>query len=155
MARNELGNNLGTFAMSGTKAFLEATAAGGDGSMVGQLCVGCGAQPNFFIKFAPGLTNSTSAVEVPGIGMTKNELGNNLGTNAMSGTKAFVEALAAGGGLSATGLLGAGFNDDGQYIWESGAGGSFTVQKDTAGAAAAAAGAHDASGTNTNDLTCL
>eukprot|EP01090_Pellita_catalonica_P022095 TRINITY_DN8455_c0_g1_i3.p1 TRINITY_DN8455_c0_g1~~TRINITY_DN8455_c0_g1_i3.p1 ORF type:complete len:695 (-),score=172.85 TRINITY_DN8455_c0_g1_i3:347-2431(-) len=108
-----------------------------------------GDTPDLEIRIKADKENRTLTISDTGIGMTHEDLINNLGTIAQSGTKAFTEALERGDSSNLIGQFGVGFysaylvadklevvtkhNDDDQYVWESSSQNSFSISKDPRG----------------------
>merc|ERR1712137_1441410 len=102
------------------------------------------------IKMEHDADAKTISIVDTGVGMSKADLINNLGTVAKSGTTNFLEAMAEGADANLIGQFGVGFysaflvadkvsvtskcNDDPvQHVWESSADASFTVVDDPRG----------------------
>merc|ERR1719174_1836932 len=102
------------------------------------------------VKIEHDPDQKTISITDTGVGMSKSDLINNLGTVAKSGTTNFLEAMAEGGDANLIGQFGVGFysaflvadkvtvtskcNDDAtQHVWESSADASFTVVEDPRG----------------------
>ena len=102
------------------------------------------------IKIEYDADAKTISLTDSGIGMSKADLINNLGTVAKSGTTNFLEAMAEGGDANLIGQFGVGFysaflvadkvsvtsksnEDETQHVWESSADASFSIVEDPRG----------------------
>ena len=116
-------------------------------SLTDESVLGSGEEANLDIRIKVDKENGVLSIRDRGVGMTKAELKENLGTIAKSGTSAFLEQMQKGGDMNLIGQFGVGFysvylvadfvevrskhnSEDKQWIWESKAGGAFAISED-------------------------
>jgi len=111
--------------------------------------LGEGDQAKLEIRISSDKKAGTITIHDTGIGMTKDDLNNNLGTIAKSGTSSFLEKMSKEGDMNLIGQFGVGFysvyliadsvtvvtknNDGDQMVWVSSADASYTISKDPRG----------------------
>ena len=116
-------------------------------SLTDESVLGTGDAANLEIRIKVDKERNVLSIRDRGVGMTKEDLRENLGTIAKSGTSAFLEQMQKGGDMSLIGQFGVGFysvylvadfvevrskhNDDPkQWVWESKADGAFAISED-------------------------
>ena len=116
-------------------------------SLTDESVLGSGEETNLDIRIKVDKENGVLSIRDRGVGMTKAELKENLGTIAKSGTSAFLEQMQKGGDMNLIGQFGVGFysvylvadfvevrskhnSEDKQWIWESKADGAFAISED-------------------------
>mmetsp|Transcript_129493 Transcript_129493/g.223762 ORF Transcript_129493/g.223762 Transcript_129493/m.223762 type:complete len:772 (-) Transcript_129493:168-2483(-) len=109
-----------------------------------------GEAPNMDVRIRADKEAATLTIIDGGVGMTKEDLMNSLGSLGSSGTKKFLEAMQDGGDMNMIGQFGVGFysvflvadtvkvatkNDDSeiQWVWESTADGTYELYEDPRG----------------------
>ena len=118
-------------------------------SLTDPSALGEGDMAKLEMKLIADKTAKTLTLIDRGCGMSKEDLINQLGTVAQSGTSSFIEAFSEGADVNLIGQFGVGFysvylvadrvrvrskhNDDDQHVWESAADSSFTVWQDPLG----------------------
>ena len=116
-------------------------------SLTDESVLGSGEEANLDIRIKVDKENGVLSIRDRGVGMTKAELKENLGTIAKSGTSAFLEQMQKGGDMNLIGQFGVGFysvylvadfvevrskhnSEDKQWIWQSKADGAFAISED-------------------------